>query len=141
MVRDYEMDSTSKQSAELPDIPLRETGTPRLVARPKIVDNQKDPEAGVRVILIHQRSSNGVWSDVPTESLATLKSGEGYKLELNSAATLKLREALDDLYMISGSEGVIPGHTKLTVGREDEIIRVQGDRARIYQVTAAPRLH
>ena len=54
MTREYEMDSTSRQSARLADVTLRQTSETRLVARPEIVDNKQLPEAGVKVTLIHQ---------------------------------------------------------------------------------------
>src|ERR1700682_1372456 len=80
MARDYEMLSTSRQSALLSDVVLRETATTRLIARPEIVENDNAPEAGVRITFIHQRRSmNAPWSDIPSDSLGALKAGEGFR--------------------------------------------------------------
>jgi antiviral defense system Shedu protein SduA len=135
MARDYEMDSTSRQSARLFDVILRETSGTRLIVRPEIVDNQKLPEAGVKVTLIHQRrSSAGKWQDVPAEPLSKLKTGEGVCLHLDSATTLQLKICLTDLYAISSSGGVRSGHTKLTVTEADKLIRLDHDRAQIIKL-------
>jgi hypothetical protein len=132
MTRDYEMDSTSRQSARLSDVTLRQTSETRLVARPEIVDNRQSPEAGVKVTLIHQRCSpGGKWEDVPSEPLSKLKAGEGVCLHLDSATTLQLRDCLADFYAISSDGGVRLGHTKLTVTEADKLIRLDHDRAQI----------
>jgi hypothetical protein len=134
MARDYEMLSTSRQSALLSDVVLRETATTRLIARPEIVENDNAPEAGVRITFIHQRRSmNAPWSDIPSDSLGALKAGEGFRLHLDSATTLRLRKCLDDFYAISTSGGVRPGRTTLTVAQANEIIRVDRDRAEIIK--------
>lgn len=107
MVREYEMQATSSQSAKVSEVVLRETGRTRLVARAEIVDNQKSPDAGVRLHLVHQvRPESGAWEDLSAESLGKLKAGEGYRLHLNAAATLNLQQALTDFYAISNSGGV-----------------------------------
>src|ERR1700722_4443593 len=114
MTRDYEMDSTSRQSARLADVTLRQTGETRLIARPEIVHNEKLPEAGVKITLIHQRCSLGdEWEDIPADPLSKLKAGEGVRLHLDSATTLQLKVCLADLYAISSSGGVRSGHTNL----------------------------
>lgn len=134
MSNNYEMTSTSLQSAVLQDVTLRETATTRLIARPEIVGNLNHPDAGVEVTFVHQRrSASGKWEDLPTEKLSTLKSGEGYKLRLDSETTLKLREYLEDFYAISSNGGVRPGRTKLTVARADEIVSIDRDRAEIIK--------
>lgn len=134
MASDYEMNSTSRQSARLADVTLRQTSETRLILRPEIVDNQKLPEAGVKVTLVHQRCSlGGKWDDIPAEPLSKLKAGEGVCLHLDSATTLKLQVCLADLYAISSSGGVRSGHTKLTVTKADELIRLDHDRAQIIK--------
>jgi hypothetical protein len=135
MTRDYEMDSTSRQSARLADVVLRQTSETRLIARPEIVDNHKSPEAGVKVTLMHQRCSPGdKWDDVPADPLSKLKAGEGVRLHLDSATTLKLQECLADFYAISSTTGVRSGHTNLTVTEADKLIRVDQDRAQIIKM-------
>jgi Domain of unknown function (DUF4263) len=135
MTRDYEMDSTSRQSARLADVILRQTTETRLIARPEIVDNQKSPEAGVKVTLIHQRCSSGnKWEDIPADPLSKLKAGEEVRLHLDSATTLELKKCLVDFYAISSSTGVRSGHTTLTVTEADKLIRVDQDRAQIIRL-------
>jgi Domain of unknown function (DUF4263) len=135
MTRDYEMDSTSRQSARLADVILRQTSDTRLVARPEIVHNEKLPEAGVKIILIHQRCSPGdKWEDIPADPLSKLKAGEGVRLHLDSATTLQLKVCLTDLYAISSSGGVRSGHTNLTVTEADKLIRVDKARAQIIKL-------
>jgi hypothetical protein len=134
MTRDYEMESTSRQSARLTDVILRQTSETRLIARPEIVDNKQLPEAGVKVTLIHQRClPGGKWEDIPAEPLSKLKAGEGVCLHLDSATTLQLKDCLTDFYAISSSEGVRPGHTKLTVTEADKLIRLDHDRVQIIK--------
>ena len=134
MSNDYEMTSTSRQSAFLQDVTLRETNTTRLIARAEIVVNPNHPDAGVKVTFVHQRRSvSDTWEDLPTEPLSALKAGEGFKLRLDSETTLKLREHLEDFFAISSNGGVRTGRTTLTVARADEIVRVDRDRAEIIK--------
>ena len=135
MTRDYEMDSTSLQSARLADVTLRQTHGTRLIARPEIVHNERLPEAGVKITLIHQRCVSGSkWEDVRPEALSKLKTGEGVCLHLDSATTLELKKCLDDFYAISSTTGVRSGHTSLTVTEADKLIRVDRDRAQIIRL-------
>ena len=106
----------------------------RLVMRPKVLNNERNPEAGIRVTLAHQRKSpSGSWDDVPTDPLSSLKMGEEAKLNLNSSATLNLFRHLKHLFAISSSGGVQSGETSLKVGREDEIVKTDSGRARVIK--------
>lgn len=55
MAEQYYSRSTSSRSSEISDIVLRSNSGTRLVLRPKVVDNEKNPEAGVRITLAHQK--------------------------------------------------------------------------------------
>lgn len=145
MLEPYEMVSTSLNTAEIQEreiatirasgqqgSSLSQTGTTRLIVRPLIVNNASDPEAGVKITLIYQRKrASGEWEGVEAINLNTLRSGEGVRLSLDSRATLRLYEELQNLYAIHGSGGVRYGETRLVVGREDEIIRADPERARV----------
>ena len=132
MAHDYETQSTSLRSSKVSQKVLRQTERTRLVARAEIIDNPTNPEAGVKINLIHQiQTAEGTWEDIAAESLATLKAGEGYRLHLNSASTLELHKILTELYAIHSETGVPMGHKHLTVGEADEIVRVHKDRAEL----------
>lgn len=92
--------STSAQSAECSDILLRQTNATRLVFRPVLVANAKNPKAAVDGTFIFQRKgSKEEWADVKTIPFSSLKKDEGYKLELSSVCNPPLN----------------PGHRKLEV--------------------------
>ena len=135
MVNEYRMSSTSLQSARLEDRELAVTFTTRLILRPEVVENPNNPEAGVKISLIHQRKNkNESWEDVPTPPLSSLKAGEIAKLSLNCDKTLNLYTELRNLYAISSSGGVRIGETNLVVGQESEFIKVDQNRARVIEL-------
>ncbi len=91
--------STSKASAECSDFVLRETTTTRLVFRPKLVENPKNPNAAVKGIFIFQRKGQSEdWHDAETVPLTQLKKGEAVKLEIKSIELLHLYDELIGLY-------------------------------------------
>ena len=82
--------STSRFTAEAPDIGLRENETTRLIFRPIIIENPNNKDACIKGSFLFQRKSKiEQWEDFETISLASLKMGEGYKLGLDSAELLK----------------------------------------------------
>lgn len=105
--------STSRVTAQVTDIALRETSTTRLIFRPIIIDNPKNNNAAVKGNFLFQRKSTKTdWSDVETIPLSSMKSGEGYKLELKSAELLQLIKDLIPLYKLHQEGGVPRGITK-----------------------------
>jgi hypothetical protein len=105
--------STSRNTAECTDILIRETATTRLVFRPLIISNPNDPNASVKGGFLFQRKSKTAqWVDFETIPLSSLKSGEGYKLALDSAELLKLTTDLSSLYELHRESGVPRGKTK-----------------------------
>src|SRR3954468_20524713 len=88
----FVVEPESKFKAKVSDGVIRETETTRLVFRPEIVVNQKDPSATVHGTLIHQRrSSKGQpWKDDDSFKLARVKSGESLQLYLDARATKQL---------------------------------------------------
>ncbi len=134
MTEKYHMHSTSRQSATLEDVVLKHTSTTRLLLRPLIVDNPNNAEAGVKITFVHQRKNKAdEWEDLPGPPLSSLKAGDLAKLALDSETTLALLNELKNLYAIRKTAGVKLGETELVVGREDEIIRADPDRARLIK--------
>jgi hypothetical protein len=105
--------STSAQSAECSDILLRQTNATRLVFRPVLVANAKNPKAAVDGTFIFQRKgSKEEWADVKTIPFSSLKKDEGYKLELSSVEVLTLFEGLANLYELHKQEGIPHGNVQ-----------------------------
>lgn len=110
---------------------LEESNTTRKVAYAKLVNNPNDKDAYVHCTIIHERKSlKGTWEPVESINLATLKSGEGVRLDLSCAATKALKKALDESYAV-GKDGLPKGHQSLVVGSEDEVVFING-RAKEY---------
>ena len=64
-----------------------------------MVDNTKTPEQSVRGIFVYQRKKKGdEWIPVTEHSLSSLKSGEGYKLELHCDEVWALTQTLKEIY-------------------------------------------
>lgn len=105
--------STSRVTAQASDITLRETATTRLIFRPIILDNHKNKDASVKGVFLFQRKSkNTEWLDIETIPFSSLKSGEGYKLELKSAELLQLIDEIMPLYELHREGGVPKGIRK-----------------------------
>lgn len=102
--------STSRSTAQAGDVVIRQTDTVRLVFRPTIVENQSNPDAAVRGVFLYQRKSRDAqWHDFETIPLTSVKSGEGYKLELRSEELLKLFRELRAFYKLKEEQGVPRG--------------------------------
>ena len=107
---DLTIKSTSKSSAQCSDITLRENQTTRLVFRPTIVENTRNPAAAVKGVFVFQRKGkNDIWADIVESTLTALRKGEGFKLEMHSAEMLSLYSELRALYDIHATSGVPSG--------------------------------
>ena len=107
------INSTSRFTAKAPDIGLRENEITRLMFRPIIIENPNNKDACVKGSFLFQRKSkNEQWEDFETISLSSLKSGEGYKLGLDSAELLKFMKEIVPLYKLHRDDGVPKGQTK-----------------------------
>lgn len=105
--------STSRATAKVSDIVLRETSVTRLVFRPIILDNPALPSAAAEGTFVFQRKSpKKSWSDIAVEPLSKLKQGESYKLALDSSETRRLFDSLSALYEIHAGSGVPQGQAK-----------------------------
>ena len=135
MSEQYEFQRTSNQSAVGSDKVLAETETTRLILRYEVVQNQKNPDAKIKIAFIHQRKSpKGDWQDSPNVPLSTLKAGEQVKFTLHSEPTLRLYEQLQNLYAAARSGKIGIGTTKLVVGGVDEVIQTDSKRANVIKL-------
>jgi len=138
MVEEYEVRTTSRQSATVSDRVLAETTTTRLVLRSEIVQKPGNPDATVRINLVHQRKSPaGKWSDAPTKPFSALKADEQVNFTLPSSVTLQLYEQLQNLYAIAAKGRPSYGESKLIVGREEEVIQTNAGRAKVIKLLLA----
>jgi hypothetical protein len=109
-MKKVEVTATSRHSAVISDVILRQLQTVRLIFRPEIVDNPSDPGACVRGRFVYQKRGRGdEWEDIPPTSLATLKKGEAYQLELHAGELLQLFQEIGPLYRLYRREGVPQG--------------------------------
>lgn len=100
-------ESVALGAAETGPIILRESDSRRLVFQPMIVDQS---EAPVRGRFVWQRKKRAdEWQDLTGESLAALKAGEGYSLELKSAEVALLIEGLEARRELYEKYGISPG--------------------------------
>lgn len=121
MLKKITIESTSLQSADVIEpVVLRRTKHTRLVFQPTLVDNPTAPEASVRGSLVFQRKGqNDEWEDWKDFPLSTLKKAEGVKLELRSAALLRLFQSLSDLYELYRKQGIATGsHTYIRASQQ-----------------------
>jgi len=138
MVEQYEVKTTSRQSATISDKVLVETATTRLILRPELIQNPNNPEATVRITLVHQRKSGtGKWENAPTKPLSILKADEQVNFSLRTEATLKLYRQLQNLFAIGAKGRIGYGESKLIVGREEEIIQTNAGRAKVIKLLLA----
>ncbi|MBI4207144.1 MAG: DUF4263 domain-containing protein [Betaproteobacteria bacterium] len=109
-----EIQSTSRQTAVCSDILLREGPTVRLIFRPQLVDNPHDPDACVKGRFVYQRKGkNDEWEDVDSPSLASLKRGEYFELEIKSGELLPLLRQLGALFRFHRKQGMPKGRVEL----------------------------
>ena len=105
--------STSLTTAQAADIVLRVSDNVRLVFRPTILENHKNQDAAVKGVFLYQRKAKSKeWEDFETIPLNSVKSGEGYKLELKSEELLNLLRELLSLYQLKQEQGVPRGEKR-----------------------------
>ncbi len=119
--------STSANTADCDPIPLRTTERIRLVFCPLLVKNPNEPAACVKGSFLYQKKNkNDEWSSITGISLASLKSGEGYQLELHSQELLTLMRGLSPLYRIYRQEGIPRGKSKF--------VKIETGLARFFEL-------
>lgn len=105
--------STSPKTAVSDPIELRRTDRVRLVFIPVLVDNSGHPEACVDGCFVYQRKTvSDTWIPIQTISLSTLRSSEGFKLELHADEVLTLYRGLEARYNIHKQHGVPKGQAR-----------------------------
>lgn len=114
--------------AAVSDIVLREKDLVRLVFRPELVDNPNDSAACVKGTFIYQKRAKGEpWLDAPADSLATVKKGQTYRLELKTAETLKLLRELNTLWRYSRKQGI--------PGSRVRLVKLEGRLAELFTLS------
>jgi hypothetical protein len=102
--------STSPRTSKINEIVLREGKLSRLVFIPTLVQNEKNPDAGINGDFVYQRkAAKDTWIDVRSIPLNSLKSGEGYTLRLKAAELLRLYESLKVAYRFREEKGTPRG--------------------------------
>lgn len=110
---EYIINPTSKDSAKIQDITLRETKTTRLVFRGLFVNNINDKDAALKGKFLYQRKSRtNEWEDTKNINMSTLKAGEGVKLSLKAGEVFSLYNELTNLYQIYNDDGIPFKNTK-----------------------------
>lgn len=108
----YLIESTSHITANCDPIVLRQHETRRLVFIPKLIDNYQDTDAAIKGTFTYQRKSRqDEWEEIESINLATLKNGEGVKLNVSTEEILKLFKDLSGLYQLYSTNGIPPQPT------------------------------
>src|SRR6266496_486391 len=109
----FQVTSTSRNSATVSPLVLRQTDTIRLVFKPVLVNNRNEPAASVDGVFCYQRKRKAdQWENVESVSLSSLRAGEGVKLDIRSAELLRIFKGLRVLYDTVARDGVPSGtHT------------------------------
>lgn len=114
-----ETKSTSAHSAVCSDIVVRPGEQTRLIFRPEIVDNPKNPPARVRGRFLYQKKARGdSWADFEKTGLTTLKKGEQFQLEIASGELYHLLTELRALYKLHREVGVPQGRKQFVLLEE-----------------------
>ena len=114
MAETVRIQATSRQTADCSDILLREGPLVRLIFRPQLVENERDPDACVKGRFIYQRKGKtDEWQDADTPSLASLKRGEWFELEIKSGELLPLLRQLGALWRFHRKQGLPRGRVQL----------------------------
>lgn len=127
----YRVASTSRKSADVSDKVLQVTQTTRTVLRAQLVDNPKNPDAAIRLTIVHQKKgTKGNWEDPSEIPLSKLTSGELRCFHMRSEATLNLYAALRELYAVHQSMGISQGVEDIVVAKAKEVIQAPEEIAR-----------
>lgn len=112
--------STSRVTADVNDIILRENTTTRLIFRPMVVDNTSNPEACVNGEFVFQRKgSSKEWEDIQDFKMTELKAEQGAKLALHSAEVLQLLTQLEAIREMYKTHGIQLGVSRFTILQGD----------------------
>jgi hypothetical protein len=116
--------STSRRTADVDPIVLRETTTTRLIFRPVLLDNPGNPDAPMDGTFIYQRKTpTGRWSDFTQLPLSKLKAEEWVKIDLKAAELLALFEGLDSYYELVREHGLVQGTQEFIPAPRSQALR------------------
>lgn len=105
--------STSRNTASVEDIVLRENQVTRLIFRPLLLNNERDQRASLKGTFVFQRKGKSQqWEDHRILDLNRLKADEWIKLELSSREVLQLYQELGTLYALYDEEGIPRGEVE-----------------------------
>jgi len=108
--RSIRVSSTSRRTADVDPIVLRETSTTRLLFRPVLLDNPGNPEAPMDGAFVFQRKTpSTAWTDFSDLTLSQLRADEWVKIDLKAAELLTLFEELESYYALVREHGVVTG--------------------------------
>jgi hypothetical protein len=123
-----EIQSTSRDSANVSDIAIRYGEQVRLIFRPEIVNNPSNPPACVRGRFLYQRKGKKEpWEDFDTKPLSSLKKGDQFQLEIHDGELRDLLLQLSALYRLYGKLGVPQGRL--------EFLKIEENLAKLLQLS------
>lgn len=104
-----DLTSTSRVTADVTPIILKETDNLRTSFVPTLIDNDKNPECCLNGKFIHEKKQKKD-SEFPTEKISrkSVRVGDVLEFSLSSSETKKLYDGLTELYKLYGDIGVVP---------------------------------
>ncbi|GGL19085.1 hypothetical protein Sme01_36190 [Sphaerisporangium melleum] len=116
--------STSRITADVNPIVLREGERARLVFKATLVDTEGSSAPIVKGRFVYQKKrSANIWQDFDAINLGTLKDGEGVRLDLKSEEVLRLFEFLEQLYDVAQQHGIQHGQVEFIRAPRNESVR------------------
>ena len=118
--KEYRIVSTSRRTGEVDIQVLEKSDLIRMLVKPTLVDNPKDPQKSLSIKLIYEKKSKNdakFPSEIEGEKLSkkSVKKGEWMELSLRTEATYKLYTKLCDLYSIYAETNGVPyGESKFS---------------------------
>ncbi len=105
--RTMQIKSTSKDTADVSPITLREGPLIRLVFIPVMINNPNDRRQCMKGTFCYQKKvKNTSWEEIKTTSLSSLKAGDEYNLSLHSEELFALLSGLLPLYKVHNKDGI-----------------------------------
>jgi hypothetical protein len=119
---------TSKHSATVPEIVLRENSTRRIFFQPLVVDNPHEPAAAVKgKLVVHAKKRSGDWPTSKDLDVARLRDGDWVEVQLDSSEVRALYEQLGRLYDVHSSFGIPRSPTAFVgvpPGRAEQVLNI-----------------
>lgn len=110
VVQPIHVSSTSRRTADVDPIILRETSTTRLIFRPVFLNNPGNPDAAMDgTFLFERKTPSGQWQDYTALPLSKLRAEEWIKIDLRAAELLALFDGLASYYDLVHEHGLVQG--------------------------------